>query len=679
MAIVKSTSGVQGCLELAPTGWAPPSLADLPTDWGSGYVAIDTETHDPTLKTLGPAVRRGGYIAGVSLAWEGRDPVYLPIRHPEGNLDTAAVIAYLRDCAARFSGSLVGANMQYDLDYLAHEGIEFPHVHRFRDVQVADPVIYELHGSYSLQAIAERWGMPGKNERALNDALSARGLDKGGIAQLPPGHVGAYAEQDSALCLRLIRAQEDRIERDGISAIYDLECQVLPVLLAMRRRGVAIHMGRLDEIDEWSRTEQVAAVDEANRHIPGVVLSSTDVTKSAALAAAFTAIGVRDIPTTSKGGPSIDAAFIATIDHPAARAIARAKKMQTLRSTFVGGIRKHIVNGRVHGTFNQLRGPRPGTSGEVGAAYGRLSSSNPNMQNQPARDPEIGARWRGIYITDDSATLWASNDMSQQEPRTAIHAAVELGPDKIGGAAYQSAVAAATEFRVRPKTDFHSFMATTIYGSGFNKLQRTSSKSVFLGLSYGMGGAKLCHTLGYATCWRITWAPGKHMDFASREEALARARRGRAAGYSVRVFEAAGPEGSRIIDEFTSAVPFVRETARWYTREASRRGYITTLGGRRCHFPEEPDAGYEWTHKAFNRAIQGGCGDYMKQALVDVHNAGYDVRLQVHDELCCQVADAADARAIADIMERSVPMHLPMTVDVELGRSWGGSMLGEVS
>ena len=153
------------------SSWTPPSLADLPTRWGSGRVGIDTEGRDPTLKTLGPGVRRGGYIAGVSFAIEDGPAFYLPIRHAGGgNLPEEAVLRYLREMGAGFTGTLCGANLGYDLDYLAEEGVDFPRVQWFRDAQVADPLINELHASYSLEAISERWRCGGKDEALLTEA-----------------------------------------------------------------------------------------------------------------------------------------------------------------------------------------------------------------------------------------------------------------------------------------------------------------------------------------------------------------------------------------------------------------------------------------------------------------------------------------------------------------------------
>jgi DNA polymerase I-like protein with 3'-5' exonuclease and polymerase domains len=242
------------------TSWRPPALASLP-DWsGAKRIAYDTETKDPTLTTLGIGVRRGGHIIGVSFAIEDGPKHYLPIRHEGGdNLDEGAVLRYLRHQAANFTGELVGAKLEYDLDYSSEEGIEFKQVKFFRDVQVADPLINELHDRYGLDPIAERYGMPGKDEGMLIEAGLAycskeerkkKGHIKQFLHRFPGRYVGAYAEQDVALPLALIRRQERIIEEKDLWKIYDLESRVLPVLVRMRRRGILIDQDHLAQVED---------------------------------------------------------------------------------------------------------------------------------------------------------------------------------------------------------------------------------------------------------------------------------------------------------------------------------------------------------------------------------------------------------------------------------------------
>lgn len=670
------------------SSWTAPRLSDLPSSWGSGRVGIDCETKDLLLTKLGPGVRRGGYIAGISFAIEDGPGAYLPIRHGGGgNMDPEATLAYVRDCARRFDGWVVGANLGYDLDYLEEVDITFPNAKGFRDVQVADPLINELHYNYSMEAISERWSIQGKDEQLLLEALATYGYKgksaKSGIWALPAKHVGPYAEQDARLPLQILRRQEREIEAQDLWGVFDLECKVLPVLVRMRRRGVAVSQDRLAKVEAWSREQQQLAIDAANAAHVGRRLEFHDITNTQVLASVLKELGV-ELPKTKTGKDSVTGAILDAIQHPVADHLRRAKKMSTLRTTFVEGVKEHLVNGRAHCTFNQLRRQKDDDSGDTeGAAFGRLSSSNFNFQNQPARDEEIGPLWRSIYMPDHDKP-WAALDYSQQEPRQAVHSAIEAGPRNIGQAAYESAQEAARRYREDPTMDFHDMMTRMINGDDFLekhgkdafKQRRKYAKQIFLGLSYGMGGGKLCHDLGLPTVWRLSWGQGrerKFKDFDTYEEVQSKAAAGRAAGFPVRYWEAAGPEGEGLMETFRRQVPFVPKMAEYMSKQAEKLGFIETLSGRKCHFPQKDDGSFDWLHKAFNRKIQGGSADQTKMALVEMDSQGLWVQLQVHDEIDGSMTPE-EAKQGAEIMENIVQLSVPMKVDVELGASWGESM-----
>lgn len=668
------------------SSWKAPDLNSLPQDWGRGRIGIDCETRDELLKKLGPGVRRGGYIAGTSVAIEDGPAFYLPVRHGGGgNLDPVQVQRYLKEMAGKFTGTVCGANLQYDLDFLAEEGITFDQPQWFRDVQIADPVINELHMNYSLEHISERWGIAGKDERLLMEALAAYGFKgpnaKRGIWALPAKHVGPYAEQDARLPLTLLRRQERVIDENDLWGVWNLESKVLPVLLKMRRRGVAVSLDRLDQVERWAREQQQLAIDAANHSHAGRRLEFHDITNPAKLAIVLRGLGV-DLPKTSTGKDSVTKDILEQINHPVGDHLRRARKMSTLRTTFCDGVRAHLTNGRAHCSFNQMRRQKDDDSGDTeGAAYGRLSSSNFNFQNQPARDEEIGPMWRSIYVPDEGR-LWAALDYSQQEPRQAVDAAVATGPKIIGQRAYDSAVAAAMRYRDDPTMDFHDMMTRMIngddylerFGKAAFKQARGYAKQIFLGLAYGMGGGKLCRQLGLPTVWRLQWSQGRQRqfkDYATRAEVNEAASRGRQAGYQVRFWEAAGPEGQKIIDQFNTEVPFVQQMAKHMQQLAGKQGYIVTHSGRRCRFPKDDDGEYMDLHKAFNRRIQGGSADQTKEAMVALDAAGWPLQLQVHDEVDGSVIDRKQAEEGAYIMENVIPLKVPMKVDVEIGPSWG--------
>ena len=237
--------------------------------------------------------------------------------------------------------------------------------------------------------------------------------------------------------------------------------------------------------------------------------------------------------------------------------------------------------------------------------------------------------WRAVYLPDEGGE-WLCNDFAGQEPRWLTHFA-ELAGCKGG-------TDAAERYRTNPSTDNHQMMA------GICRIPRKQAKIIFLGKCYGMGPGKLCKSLGLST-----------RDAYNRS------------GEPIIV---AGPEGQRIIDQFDDRVPYVKELAKRCQKRARDRGYIITVLGRRCRFPVGP-TGYEWTHNALNRLIQGSSADQIKQAMIDADDRNIELQLQVHDELDMTIYFRPEAEELAEIMRDSVACRVPMKVDTEIGPDWG--------
>jgi DNA polymerase I-like protein with 3'-5' exonuclease and polymerase domains len=637
VGVINGRVYVQLPLFETPSTWVAPS--NLPNWDGAKRIGIDIETYDPYLKKLGPSVRRGGFIAGVSFALEDGPAHYLPVRHEGGgNLDIDMVLSYLRDQARSFKGTIVGANFTYDLDYLAEAGVEFPNVEWVRDVQIADPIINELHNSYRLQAISERWSLPGKDETLLNEACANWGIKKGDMWRLPAKYVGEYAEHDARLPLLLLRKQERVIDDEGLWDIYNLESKVQPVVLRMRRHGIRIDLDQLERVRVWALKEEQEALTRI-KQATGVNIPVDGVWAKEGIVAALRYIGavLKETPT---GQPMIDKDVLAEIDHPVANDIARARKVNKLRTTFVESIHEHRIGDRIHCTFNQMRRTKD-TGDSIGARYGRLSSEHPNIQQQPSRD-DFAQMWRSIYVPDHPGQEWACMDYSQQEPRMLTHFAEMCRLD--------GAFKMADTYRKDPKADNHDMMTQLCYpgsapGNKGWKQKRNQCKDIYLGLCYGMGSALLAHTL------RL---PTKHIVTRSGQ-----------------TIEVAGDEAQAILDKFNQRAPFIKQLARRCEETARKRGYITTVLGRRCRFPTKPDGSYDWCHKALNRLIQGSSADQTKEAMVKVDAAGFLLQLQNHDELDTSIDSRRQAEDIAGIMRTCVELNVPSKVDVEIGPSWG--------
>ncbi len=622
--------------------WVRTEVKDLPAWPVLGRVGLDCETRDrqltkggPSGRGLGPGVRRDGKVVGISFAIEDGPGFYLPIIHANGrNMDPAVVLAYMQEQARNFKGEIVGANLPYDLDYLAQMGILFLQA-KFRDVQVAEPLLDELRFSYSLNNIAAAHNLPGKDETLLLAAAQSWGVDpKGGLWELPPEHVAPYAIHDAVLPLQILRRQERQLSDADLMGVWDIESKLLLVLLKMRRRGVKINFDKLDQVNTWAMEREVAALSKIN-HLRGTQLTTDDTTKASALGPVLADLGL-DVPMTAKTGKhSVKNEWLRGVNHPVAAAMIEAKKFNKLRNTFVKSILAYQTNGRIHCTLRQGIG-EDDSGDEGGARYGRLSCKDPNLQQQPARDPEIGPIWRAIYEPDGDG-FWVKGDYSSQEPRITCHYAAESHSP--GGAEMVQ------RYIDNPRLDYHQTIAD-IMG-----VERKPAKTIGLGLNYGMGQGKLCLGLGL---------PTELKSFKKRNG-------------EVIEYLGAGPEGMALLDKYHAAVPYASNLSKRAKRKAAKVGYVKTWDGRRCRFPESgrKDEKYNWTEKALSRIVQGSAAGQMRKAMVDADEAGHKLQLQVHDELNKTSHSEKDAREMGRIMVDAVQFRVPMVVDIETGPNWG--------
>lgn len=656
------------------SSWEPVDLASLPSWDQTKKVGLDLETRDDFLRTLGPGVRRGAVVVGISFALEDGPAHYLPMAHEGGdNLNPDQVWAYIRHQASKFRGEIVGGNLQYDLDFLMENGVVFHKDIMFRDVLVAEPLLDELQLSYSLENVGKRRLGVGKDEDGLTRAVKAFGLKpkskadvKRAIWRLPGRHVAPYAIQDVRLPLLLLAAQEREIEKQELWRVWDLESKLLPVLVKMRRRGVRVDQDRLDGVDTWSRNQERDKLHEIARQT-GVSIPVGGTMAAEACLPLFKHLQII-VPKTMDGKPSITADWLKALKNPITDLFLRARQMAKVQSTYVNATKDHLINGRIHCTFNQVKKQKDESNDLAGAGYGRMSCEDPNLQNQPSRDDEIGPMWRSIYRPEEGG-LWGSMDFSQQEPKMGIHFAIASGPKVVGYEGWNRAKKLAQMFVDDPKLDTYvalvraggltEYLAAGIDNEEIVKDRMTAAeiksrkytKELQLGVTYGMGGPKLCGKLGLPTV-------------------MVQDRRAARNGVT-KMVEAAGPEGQRIMDIFDNELPFIRKLAKAVQEAANERGYVKTLLGRWCRFPMRDDGRYDWTQKALNRVIQGSSGDQTKQAVVDLDEAGHFVQLQVHDEIAASLSSIAEGKAASALMSNCIKLHLPSRVDLEVGLSWG--------
>ncbi len=617
---------------LPQANWQPTSVDQLPVWDSSVRVGLDCETRDPQLRKLGIGVRRDGKLIGYSFAFEDGLGYYIPFGHEgEGNLDKETCLRYLRDQAKHFTGTLVGANLQYDLDYLAEEGVVFKKVKMFRDVQIAEPLINEHRLKYGLDALAKIYNMPGKDETLLRQAAAVYQINsKSELYRLPPRFVGAYAEQDAHLPMQILRKQERILEDEDLWGIYDLESKLIPINVKMRRRGVLVSQDRLAQITNHIKGMEQKLCDEMNR-LSTVSIAPSDLKKASALAPLILSLGYEPPKTEKTKKYSITKDYLKTLDHPIAVLLNQARAFSTMGG-FCKGIPRYLTDkSRVHCTFNQLKSDKGDGSGDTkGAVSGRYSATNPALQQQPIRHATLGYLWRGIYLPDEGCD-WTTSDFSAQEPRLSVHYAELTG--------CTGAEAAGDRFRNNADEDAYEFM---VKATGFD---RNSIKAIILGISYGMGEVKLCKSLGYPTVIEKDWKNRNR--------------------------EVAGFEGKAVMSKFNSTVPYIAELKKRAVDKAEKTGVIRTLLGRAIHFPTDGVGNFDWTYKALNRLIQGGSADQMKQAMIDADEAGLKIQIQIHDELDMSTRNREESNLLAEVMTHAVKLKVPTKVDLEIGPSFG--------
>jgi DNA polymerase I-like protein with 3'-5' exonuclease and polymerase domains len=661
--------------------WRPTQLIDLPSWKDARRIGYDLETKDPDLSDLGPGVRRpGNYVIGYSFAIEDGPKHYVPFRHGDGDPDDGSrqdnvegdAVGWLQQQFRDFRGDLVGANLPYDIDWSIDMGCTMSNVRSFLDVQLADPLIYELHAHYSLDAIAIRRGQGGKNETLLREAARQYGVDpKGGMWRLPARLVGPYAEDDAALPLAIMRLQEAQIEDEGIVDSWKMECRLLPLLVKMTRKGVRVDEGRLDFVEAWTKAEEQRMMDAVHRET-GIAMPIGSTMNVDLLTRVLRSCGLEDLIGQNSRGDSVTRGGLDKSDHPVAKALVRAGQVATLRRTFVNGVRKHLVgpsgDRRIHCSFNQIRKTDDTTGDSSGVAYGRLSASHPNMQNQPGNsrfsgDNEVGPMWRSIYRPEHDET-WYALDLKQQEPKWSFHYGAILEENGVKGV--KGALALCQRLHDNPLLDTYEPIVEVA------GVARPTAKIMWLARAYGQGDGTLCENLKKPTrdvcysrkLWRTVPCDSEEGQEVMRQPGA----------FS---WKGAGEEGQVIIDKFDSEMSFLKVCAKKAKDRANERGYVMLLSGRRCHFERKKDGkGYDWTHKAFNRIIQGTAAEQTKRIMLAVAEAGWGDRimLQVHDELDCSLRSMEEAEAVAEVMRTAVPMRVPTIIDIEGGPSWGESM-----
>ena len=614
--------------------WIPPE--QLPDLSSAKTIAIDVETKDPEIKSSGPGWATGkGEIVGYAVAVDGFK-CYVPIKHlGGGNLDERIVNNWMKKVCESPADKIMH-NAQYDAGWLRRTGFKING--RIIDTMVIASLLDENRFSYSLNALAYDYISKTKSEKGLTEAAQEFGVDpKAELWKLPSMYVGPYAETDAEVTLELWNCFKALIQKEDLQSIVDLELGVLPVLIDMTWKGVRIDTNRVERTRDYLLKEE----KKVYSRIKDLTDQNVEIWAAASLAKAFDSVSL-PYPKTDKGAPSFTKAFLAEHTHELPKLILRCRELNKTHGTFISTIMKYTTpQGRIHGHINQIR------SDDGGTVSGRISMNHPNLQQIPARDPQLGPMIRSLFLPEEGAQ-WASLDYSQQEPRILVHYAHAFARSQ------NQDMKGVNEFVDGyindPDMDFHTMVAEMA------KIPRKQAKTINLGLIYGMGVNKLSDQLDIPV-----------------------------------------DEAKTLIQQYHDKVPFVKFLMNGVMNKLNNRtssGSIRSILGRKCRFDLwEPDTfamnkalPYKeavneygpttrlkraYTYKALNRLIQGSAADMTKQAMVNIYSEGIIPLIQIHDEIAVSFTSTDETKKVASIMEDAVKLNVPSKVDVEVGPSWG--------
>lgn len=569
--------------------------------------ALDTETTG--------LVAMDAELVGLSFSWEVGRGCYVPVRSSYGEPLGGDLVREALGPVLRGGGALkVGQNLKYDMLVLRNAGM--PVGGPLFDTMIAAFLVEPARGSYGLDRMAR--DMLGHEMIPITE-LIGKGKQQLRMDQVPLEHIAEYAAEDADYTWRLYRLFEPRLAPLGLGKLfYEVEMPLLAVLTEMEQHGVSLDVGYLAEVGERLARRAAALVDKV--HAAAGMVFNLDSPKQLG-EVLFDKLGYRVVRKT-KTTRSTDADTLTTLANETGDALPKLlleyRELQKLRGTYVDALplARSKRTGRVHTSYHQ-----------IGAVTGRLSSSEPNLQNIPIRT-ELGRQVRRAFVPRSSEEVLIVADYSQIELRVLGHFCEDEGLLQA----------------FRDELDIHAVVAAEVNGVSLEAVTREmrgQAKAVNFGIIYGQ------------TAFGLSQATGM-----SRGDAQA------------------------FIDRYDERFPRIRAFTQQCVADAKRDGYVRTLLGRR-----RPIAAIDSRNRtlraqaerlAINTVVQGSAADLIKLAMIRLHErveAGLRLRmlLQVHDELVCEAAksEAEDvAGVIREVMEGAMSLRVPLRVEVGIGPNW---------
>lgn len=428
-------------------------------------IGVDIETYDPLLEEQGPGVyRKDGYIIGVGFYFSNTNKSeYFGIANYELTSEERIKNKEIIKNILLSNEDKVFANSLYDLDWLIN-GYNFIVNGKLYDIQIAEPILDEYKNSYSLDTLAKIYLNKTKYENEIALFASNNNIKniKNNMHLLPMNITAKYCKEDAKLTYEIIQIQLTKIKNENLEYIHELECDLIPLLLQMRKQGVRVSKDKIIEGSKFIKNELIMKEKElynkygffnvnSSKQVANI-LDKLDVTYS----------------LTDKGNPSIDKDMLDAIDHPIAKNILDIRKAKTALNNFLlGSFVDYNINNRIHCQFYNLK------KDDGGTCSGRLSSRHPNLQQIPSKDDTYALQCRSVFVPEEGCEF-CSIDESQIEYRVIAHYAIGDKSDDIR-----------ERYVKDPYTDYHNLIMSW---TGF---ERKIAKNLNFGAAYFMGAPSM--------------------------------------------------------------------------------------------------------------------------------------------------------------------------------------------
>ena len=553
-------------------------------------------------------------LVGISFCWKEGEAYYVALGSGQGarGVDLKAAIKELKPILENENIKKIGQNIKYDKLVLSNYGIEVSGISY--DTMIASYLLNPSRMSHGLDDIAFEYL---DHKMASIDELLGTGKKKVTMDMVDIEKVSMYSCEDSDVTMRLKNVFEKEILKKELEALFrDIELPLVEVLGKMEKNGIKIDVDFLKEASSDMENELSVLIKEIYR-IAGEEFNINSPKQLSHIL--FEKLGLPVVKKT-KTGASTDVEVLERLSslHPLPKELLRYRELSKLKSTYVDAL-PELINkktGRLHTSFNQAV-----------TATGRLSSSNPNLQNIPIKTEE-GRKIRKAFI-GESGNFIMSADYSQIELRILAH----LSKDPELVSAFEN------------NRDVHTHTASLIFGVNENEVtpeMRGNAKTVNFGIIYGISAFGL--------------SKGLNIDPGSAQQ---------------------------FIDSYFERYPRVRVYMEDKIEEARSSGYVTTLFNRRRYIPEIKTGGMREQQQAeriaINTPVQGSAADLIKIAMINIHrkmkknNFKSLMTLQVHDELVFEVPeDELDKmkKLVKEEMEGAVKLSVPVKVSVQYGKNW---------